>query len=105
MSTYCITFRIANRTINGRTYDQRREQLIENARKAKGGYWEETTSFILAESGLNTDVYAKQVSDGLSATDDLVVVFDPADMSASYFGALKHVDVLRSFFPKLKKVP
>lgn len=104
-SHYCVTFRIADRTVGGKTYNERRNLLIENANKEKIGYWEETTSFLLVSSALNTPDFAKRVCQGLSADYDMVLVFDPTDMSASYFGALQHVDVLRSFFPKLKKVP
>jgi hypothetical protein len=63
-----------------------------------GGYWDETTSFILVESNLNTPAMAKHVSKGLSAKDDMLVVFDPSDMSCAYFGAVMHPDVLKSFF-------
>jgi len=104
-SNYCVTFRIANKTVGGKTYDERRQQLIDNIYSTQGGYWEETTSFFFAGSALNTPAFAAKACEGLSAADDLVVVFDPTDMSASYFGPLKHGDVLRSFLPKLKKVP
>jgi hypothetical protein len=105
MSTYCVTFRLADRTLNGKTYAERRELLIANARKEQAGYWEETTSFILVESSLDTNAFSKRVCTGLSAEYDMVVVFDPTDMSACYFGAVQHADVLASFFPKLKKSP
>jgi len=103
--TYCVTFRIADKTVGGKTYADRYQQLIENVHTQGYGYWEETTSFLLAQSGLNTTDFAQKAVKGLSATDDLVVVFDPSDMSAVYFGPLKHGDVLRGFFPKLKKLP
>lgn len=104
-SNYCITFRIANKTVGGKTYEDRRKLLMDNARTEKMGFWDETTSFVLAQSTLNTPDFAKRVCAGLSEADDLVVVFDPTDMSANYFGPLKHRDVLASFFPKLKKLP
>ncbi|NQV58971.1 MAG: hypothetical protein HQ502_04845 [Alphaproteobacteria bacterium] len=105
MSTYCITFRIANRTVSGKTYNQRREALVENAQKENLGYWEETTSFLLVESSLDTNAFSKRVRSGLSEADDLLVVFDPSDMSACYFGAIDNLGVLESFFPRLKKSP
>ena len=104
-SNYCVTFRLANKTINGKTYEERRQMLIDDVRTDGLGYWDEPTSFILVESSLNTDQFAAKACKGLSASEDLVFVFDPSDMSACYFGAVKHADVLRSFFPKLKKVP
>jgi hypothetical protein len=102
MSTYCITFRIADKTINGKTYDDRYQQLVDNV-YTDSGYWDETTSFLLVSSDLSTPAFAAKTCRGLSPNDDIVVVFDPADMSASYFGPVKHPDVLGSFFRGLKK--
>lgn len=104
MANYSISFRISDKTIGGRTYDERRKSLVENANSGSG-YWEETTSFILVHSALSTEALTAKICKGLSAADDMVLVFDPQDMSACYFGALRHTDVLRSFFPKLKKSP
>jgi hypothetical protein len=105
MSHYCVTFRIADRIIGGQTYSDRRQRLVDNVHTEGQGYWEETTSFLLAESGLNTTSFATKACQGLSANDDLVVVFDPADMSAVFFGPHKHGDVLQGFFTKLQKLP
>jgi len=102
MSTYCITFRIADKTIGGKTYSDRYQQLVDNVYTDQG-YWDETTSFILVSSGLSTPAFAAKACKGLSVADDIVVVFDPTDMSASYFGPVAHSDVLSSFFPGLKK--
>ncbi|WP_238255368.1 hypothetical protein [Methylorubrum podarium] len=105
MDTYCVTFRIADKTVNGRTYAERRQQLVDNVYRDGHGYWEETTSFFLVESSLNTPTFCKEATNGLSEDHDIVVVFDPKDMSASYFGPVKHSDVLRYFFPRLQKSP
>jgi len=105
MYTYCVTFRISDKTINGKTYAQRREMLINNVRKEGRGYWEETTSFFLVESPDNTNAVTQAASKGLSPQDDILVVFDPSDMSMGYFGPIKHLDVLKSFFAASKKVP
>jgi len=105
MATYCVTFRISEKTVGGKTSDQRRQTLIENAHEGCDGFWDETTSFLLVGSHLSTPGFAAKVCGGLSATHDMVVVFDPGDLSACYFGALEHLGVLRSFFPLLKKLP
>jgi hypothetical protein len=105
MSTYYITFRLANKTIGGKTYDERRSQMIENVHAEGTGFWEDTTSFFIVESSFDTDRFAAKACEGLSRSEDMLLAFDTSDMSASYFGAIKHLDVLRSFFPKLKKVP
>jgi hypothetical protein len=101
---YCVSFRIADKTINGKTYAERRQMLVDNVHENMG-YWEETTSFFMVESSRNTDQMATKAVKGLSAADDMVLVFDPSDMTACYFGPVLHLEVLRSFFPKLKKVP
>lgn len=102
MFTYCITFRIAYKVVAGRSYTVRRQTLIDNASSEGMGCWDEATSFILAGSRFSTSDFAERVCRGLSVADDMVVVFDPVDMSASYFGALQHVEVLHSFLPRLK---
>jgi hypothetical protein len=102
MSTYCITFRIADKTVGTKTYSDRYQQLVDNV-YTEHGYWDETTSFMLVSSELSTPAFAAKACKGLSAADDMVVVFDPSDMSASYFGPVKHADALGSFFRGLKK--
>lgn len=103
MSTYAVTFRIAEKTINGKSYHERRQQLVDNVRGKNTGFWDETTSFFLVESRLSTDAFTAQAVRGLSAREDMVVVFDPEDMSCGYFGAVEHPDVLRSFFRTFTK--
>ncbi len=105
MYTYCVTFRIADKIVGGKSYNDRRQLLVDNVRSSDNGYWEETTSFFLVESDQDTYSFANKAVKGLSIADDLVVVFDPSDMSAAYFGPLKHGDTLGSFFRSLKKLP
>lgn len=104
MANYCITFRIADETVNGKTYDQRREQLIENVYTKGSGFWDDTTSFILVESNVDTMTLAKRAKTALSAADDMLLIFNQSDLSAAYFGVVGHVNVLKSFFPLLQKV-
>lgn len=104
--TYAISFRIADKTVGGKTYEDRRQSLIDGARASgEMGFWDGTTSFILVESDMTTGAIAKSACKGLSEKDDMLFLFDPADMSAYYFGAVPHTDVLGTFFPKLKKLP
>lgn len=104
MATYAVTFRIADKTVGGKTYSDRYDQLMKNLREKDKGYWVETTSFVLVESSLSTDAFGAKAVRGLSKVDDLLFVFDPSDESACYFGAVEHADVLKSFFPKAKKL-
>lgn len=103
--TYFVTFRIADKMVGGKSYDERREMLIDNVYSKNAPFWDETTSFFIIGSKLTTFKFAEQAFRGLSAKDDLVVVFDPKDMSMAYFGPVKHPDVLKSFFGSWKKLP
>lgn len=105
MFTYCVTFRIGDRTVGGKTYQDRYNQLIDNITDEGGAYWGEPTSFYLVESDLMTPDFAKKAVRGLSSNDDLVLVFDPSDMSANYFGPVEHAEVLRALLPQAKKLP
>ncbi|MCS0463778.1 MULTISPECIES: hypothetical protein [Rhizobium] len=103
MDNYFISFRIASKTAGGKTYDQRREALVE-AVHSDSGFWDGTTSFLAVSSPLNTGAFAKQAASALSRDDDMLIVFDPADMSMAYFGQVEHADVLESFFGSSTKI-
>lgn len=102
-SQYCVTFRIRNATVGGKTYQDRRDSIIENADEGIG-LWSDPTSFLLIASELDTISFAKNVVRGLSKQHDMAFVFDPEDMSACYFGAVENEDVLLSFFPDARKL-
>lgn len=105
MSVYAISFRIAERTIGGRTYNERRDSLIEAASAQKQGFWDATTSFILTESNLDTFTFGEALSSGLNEANDMMIVFDPSDMSMAYFGDVDEPDILGTFFNLSKKLP
>ncbi len=103
MFTYCVTFRIKNATIGGKTYQNRYDSIIENAYEGEG-LWDEPTSFLLIASDLHTNEFAKNVVKGLSRQHDMAFIFDPQDKSACYFGDIEDEDILLSFFPKATKI-
>jgi hypothetical protein len=98
MATYFLSFRIADKTTNGKTYAERRQAMIDAVRTKGQGFWDGTTSFLVVESALSTQAIAAKASAPLSANDDMVVVIDPEDMSMRYFGKVAHAEVLSSFF-------
>ena len=104
MFNYCVTFRIANKRVGLHTAYRRRRNLIERLRGEEAGLWQETTSFVLMQSSRSTEELARYASVPLSAQDDLLVVFDTADMSCAYFGAVEHSETLESFFQACDKV-
>ena len=96
---------MASASAYGESYDDRRNRLIDNVYDGSDGFWSEPTSFILVGSSLHTLPFAEMACEGLSAEHDLVLVFDPEDMSAACFGDVEHLDILKSFFPLVKKLP
>lgn len=102
--TYLVSFRISDDTVGGRTYSQRRQSLVEKARQADAGFWDGTTSFIVAQSSLSTPAFAKEISAGLSSSHDMLIVIDPSDMSLAQFGQVSEAEVLSSFFRFSQKV-
>lgn len=103
MAEYCITFRIKNQTVGGKTYQDRYNSIVENANEGLG-MWNEPTSFLLIASDSDTSSFSRKVVAGLNEQHDMAFIFDPADMSACYFGDVESEDVLLSFFPRARKL-
>jgi hypothetical protein len=103
MSDYWVTFRIESDA----TYDKRYKGLVEAMALARGSNasWGEPTSFWLVRTHLDIDAFTKALSKPLNATTDLLVVRELAVDDSRYFGAIKFPDVLKTFLPKVKKVP
>jgi hypothetical protein len=104
MSTYVVTFRIADRTVGGKSYQDRYDALIENLTANHDGIWFDTTSFYLVGSHEDARTFAERIVHGLSPQYDMLFTFDPDDMSACYLGSVAALDVLKSFFPNSEKV-
>lgn len=104
MNTYAVTFRIANRTVGGRTYQDRYDALNAELQNSGGGLWFDTTSFYLVESDETTFEFGERLVRGLDETHDMLAAFDPKDMSACYFGNIAAEDVFRGFFFIAKKL-
>ena len=96
---YCVTFRIKNATVDGKTYRERYNSIIANANEGSG-LWTDQSSFLLIASDLHTEEFARNVVKDLSRRHDMAFVFDPQDMTACYFGAVATEEILLSFFPK-----
>lgn len=104
MATYCVAFRIADKIAGGKSYSDRYQQLTDILYDGRSGYWSELTSFILVQSELDTESFARKAASVLSRSHDMLFVLDPSDESACYFGAIEEQEVLISFFPRAKKL-
>lgn len=101
---YLVSFRVSDKTIDGKTYQNRYDTLVENLAHGSDGFWFDTTSFYIVGSTENTGAFARRVVRGLSSKHDMLFAFDPEDMSACCFGAIQAEDVLVSFFPRLERI-
>lgn len=95
--TYCVAFRLANETHDGRSYSERWESIAE-AINEEAGFWAEPTSFFLVSSTKDTASFVRNATRQLSREHDMLIAFDPSDMSMAFFGNVKEQDVVKSFF-------
>lgn len=103
---YLVTFRIADKTVAGQSYQDRYVALDKQlkARAKTDGIWYDTTSFFVVGSNENTYEFGNRLAAPLNEDHDMLFVFDPEDKSACYFGNIQAEDVLLSFFPKARKL-
>ncbi|WP_411033854.1 hypothetical protein [Shinella sp. BYT-45] len=104
MSVFCVSISIADKNIDGRTCEERRQSVFDAFHTDGRGLWQEMTSFFLVESELSAVDLAKKVSSRLSRTDDFLLVFDPFDMTVGYFGPFTSPEVLESYFTHTTRV-
>lgn len=100
---YIVTFRIADKSIGGRSYRERYDGL-DNELRQGDGFWYDTTSFFVVGSNEDTYTFGRRLCRQLSSSADMLFTFDPHDMSACYFGTIEAEDVLLSFFPKAIRI-
>ncbi len=96
-STYFVSFRIAPLTIAGLRPEDRHRSVIERAR-GQAAFWGESLSFFMTQSTMLTPEFGAHVTADLSRTHDILVAFDPGDMSLCYFGPIEQEHALKSFF-------
>lgn len=101
---YVVTFRIANKTLGGRSYQDRYDALNDELRAGANGIWFDTTSFYVVGSAENTYEFGGRLAQHLNSQQDMLFGFDPEDMSAFYFGNIEGLVALKSFFPRAKKL-
>jgi hypothetical protein len=74
MATYWISFRIDERTIQGRGYQERYDALHEAVLSSAPRYWKETTSFIAFESTDSIDGIAQACKGAIAPSYDLFLI-------------------------------
>lgn len=101
MATYWITFRIADNTVGGRTYDDRYESFTTTILASSSSYWDQTTSFYIFESDLSIDALASILKMEIAPTCDLFVIRELGKHSARIYGHNDDKEIF-VFMPYLK---
>lgn len=100
MATYWVTFRIADKTVNGESYETRYNALTTTISAHCSQWWVESTSFLLFESKHTLDQLAAALKD-VVATDDLFLIRAAEGANARIHGDIKDPDVFK-LMPYLK---
>lgn len=74
MAVCWISFRIAKKTVGGKTYDQRYDALEKAVLDISSVYWKETTSFIIFETDTGFDSAAKTFKSKIAPSEDLFIM-------------------------------
>ncbi len=103
MEQYWISFTIADKTIGGRSYNDRYEDLVNDIRAFSINYWLDTTSFLIFETDLSLTAVGKRCKKAIAPSEDLIVIRELNKRSAVYAGKLDDDD-LKVFLPYIKKL-
>ncbi|HEY8037953.1 MAG TPA: hypothetical protein VIF37_20450 [Methylobacter sp.] len=103
MTTYWITFRIADARVGSKSYEDRYNALIEAIDTVATGFWGETTSFIAFSSGKSIDTIAAACKSAIAPTHDLFLIRVMDTKSAIICGKNEDQDIF-ALMPYLKKL-
>jgi hypothetical protein len=101
MSTYWVTFRIEDKIVNGKDYDDRYDPLIAKLR-GMGRYWDIPTSYVAFETDRDIDPLVRYFTQSLSADHDVFLICEIGVKSARIWGANPDDDIF-TLMPYLKK--
>lgn len=94
MATYWMTFRIAERRVDGRDDDDRRAALYETVRLATNRqWWKEPTSFVLFRSEYSITDTVDAIRTAISEQHDLVLLRDLDTKAARVLGVVEDTDL------------
>lgn len=103
MATYWITFRIEQRTVNGRSYAERYEALQQAVLGSATRYWQEPTSFIAFETSASIDAVSTVCKASIAPSHDLFLVREMDKQNARICGQNGDKDI-QDLMPYLKAI-
>lgn len=103
MTVHWITFRIADKTVGGKSYDERYDALIEaiKGHRLPGHWWHDPTSFWLVSSNSTRMQIAASVKKAISISTDLVVIGSVEHTGVSLVGKAENLETLKKIVPGL----
>lgn len=103
MTTFWLTFRISDKTVDSKTYDDRYQDLTNSIKSnVSSKYWEQTTSFYVFDSDQTIDQLANTFKKLISISDDLFLIRELGRASAYICGKNDDADIY-TLIPYLKK--
>lgn len=93
MAAYWITFRIADVTVSGRTYEDRYNALVKTVTENSTKWWGETTSYYAFTSSQGIDAVAAKCKAAIASSHDLFLVREMDKKSARICGKNDDKDI------------
>lgn len=103
MTACWISFRIAKKTVAGKTYDQRYEALEKAVLEIADNHWKETTSFIVFETTVAFDTAARTFRSKIAPEHDLFLLRRMDNKKATICGDNEDEDIF-DLIPYLKTI-
>jgi hypothetical protein len=104
MANFTISFRIAEKPVGGRSYEQRYQALIDAITGLISGlHWDRTTSYIAIQSDYTIDQIIAVCKAAISVAADIVLILDADAKSGRIAGANDDDDIFK-IITYLKKV-
>lgn len=103
MAEYAISFRIQDKTVSGRTYDDRYNALIEALRLGTSRSWEETTAFVVISNSRTIDQVAAACKLAIAPSEDIVLILSVNTKAGRVIGNVQDQDLF-VLIPFVQKV-
>jgi hypothetical protein len=93
MATYWITFRIADVTISGRSYEDRYNTLVKIVTENSTKWWGQTTSYLAFTSSQEIGAVAAKFKGAIAPSHDLFLIREMDKQSARICGKNDDQDI------------
>jgi hypothetical protein len=101
MAIHWITFRIDERTVAGKTYQQRYQALVDAVNRHATDAWDEPTSFWLIKSESSRASIAASIKGAIATSVDLALVGGKEVDGATLVGTASKLAALKRMVPSL----